>query len=162
MTLLNDRAVWVKEMQSDVNEHVLTHPSHPELTTGVIHRKKSQLIGDHMNKKSGLVMLYYTLALVGLLATWYYNGQYFLSGGGLGPNEFFGAAFANFLTTAITVDVYLSALVFSVWVISDSKRISIKWPWLYIAMCFFIGLAVAFPLYLAQRESAFKETAVSA
>lgn len=96
--------------------------------------------------------IYYLLALIGLIATWLFNGQYFLDGGGLGPNEFFGAAFANPLTTAITLDVYLSALVFSIWVIRDSRNSSVKSPWLYVLLCFGVGLAIAFPLYLARRE----------
>jgi hypothetical protein len=107
-----------------------------------------------MNRKSGLANLYYALAVAGFLATWYYNGQYILNGGGLAPNEFFGAAMANSLTTAITIDVYLAALVFSVWVIGDAKRLSLKWPWLYVLICFGVGLAIAFPLYLANRERA--------
>jgi hypothetical protein len=52
-----------------------------------------------MHKKSALIPLYHALAVVGLLATWYYNGQYILGGGGLAPAEFFGSAFANVLTT---------------------------------------------------------------
>lgn len=115
-----------------------------------------------MNKKSNLTTLYYALALVGFFATWYYNGQYILNGGGLGPNEFFGAAFANLLTTAITIDVYLAALVFSVWVITDAKRVSVKWPWLYVVLCFSIGLAISLPLYLANREKAFGKLPVNA
>lgn len=105
-----------------------------------------------MNGKSRLPTLYYALALAGLAATGYFNGLYLLNGGGLGPGEFFGAAMANALTTAITIDVYLAALVFSVWVVIDSKRTALKRPWLYIVLCFLVGLAVAFPLYLARRE----------
>ena len=115
-----------------------------------------------MNKKSDLAALYYVLTLVGFLATWYYNGQYIIHGGGLGPSEFFGAAFANFLTAAITIDVYLAALVFSVWVLSDSRRISVKWPWLYVVLCFSVGLAISFPLYLASREKALHRTSADA
>ncbi|HOY70529.1 MAG TPA: DUF2834 domain-containing protein [Methylotenera sp.] len=105
-----------------------------------------------MSKKSALPTLYYVLAVVGLLATWYYNVQYFMNGGGLGPSEFFGAAFANPLTTSITIDVYFTAFVFSVWVLNDSKRIAIKLPWLYVVLCFCVGLAISLPLYLAARE----------
>jgi hypothetical protein len=105
-----------------------------------------------MRKPSTLTIVYYALAVVGFIATWYYNSQYILNGGGLGPNEFFGAAFANALTTAITLDVYLAALVFSIWVVSDAKRVQVKWPWLYVVLCFAVGLAIAYPLYLARRE----------
>jgi Terpene cyclase DEP1 len=114
----------------------------------------------YYEQKSGLATFYYALALVGFLATWYYNGQYILNGGGLGPKEFFGAAFANLLTTAIAIDVYLAALVFSVWVISDAKRAALKWPWLYVVLAFGIGLAIAFPLYLASREKALGDSPV--
>lgn len=113
-----------------------------------------------MNNKTSLASLYYLLAVIGFLATWYYNGQYILNSGGLMPNEFFGAAFANVLTTAITIDVYLSAIVFSIWVLSDSKRHDIKSPWLYIALCFFIGLAISLPLYLAGREKTIANASV--
>jgi len=107
-----------------------------------------------MNRPSALATLYYALALAGLLLTWYFNGQYLLNGGGLGPEAFLGSAFANALTTAITLDVYIAALVFAVWVFSDSARQAMKWPWLYVVLCFGAGLAVALPLYLANRELA--------
>lgn len=107
-----------------------------------------------MSKQALFVPLYRALAVVGFIATWYYNGQYLMDGGGLAPGEFFGAAFANTLTTAITIDVYLAAVVFSVWVFSDARQLSLKWPWLYVLLCFCVGLAVAFPLYLASREKA--------
>lgn len=105
-----------------------------------------------MPKKATLALFYYLLAAIALLVTWFYNGQYLLNGGGLGPGEFFGAAFANSLTTAITLDVYLAAVAFSVWVASDARRLAIKRWWLYVVLCFGIGLAISLPLYLAARE----------
>lgn len=115
-----------------------------------------------MRNKPPLSSLYYVLAVIGLLATWYYNGQYIMNGGGLGPNEFFGSAFANSLTAAITIDVYLSALVFSVWVVSDARRLSVKRSWLYVVLCFCVGLAISLPLYLAVREKAVFEAETNA
>ena len=107
-----------------------------------------------MNRKFSLIPFYYLIAMVSFIATWYHNGQYILQGGGLGPHEFFGAAFANKLTTAVTIDVYLAGLAFAVWVVSESRRIAVKWPWLYVAVCFGIGLAISLPLYFASREKA--------
>jgi hypothetical protein len=95
--------------------------------------------------------LYYTLAPVGLLATWYFNIQFFLGGGSVAPDSFFGAAFANALTTAITVDVYWTAIVFSVWVVLERGRTGSPSPWLYIVLSFALGIAFAFPLYLGRR-----------
>lgn len=93
--------------------------------------------------------VFYALAVVGFFATWYFNASYLLQGGSLLPAAFFGSAFANALTTAITVDVYLSAVVYALWVYFERDR-GPK-PWLYIAICFCVGLAIAFPLYLARR-----------
>lgn len=105
-----------------------------------------------MPKKSSLVPLYYALAAAGLITTWYYNLQYLAGGGGLLPHQFFGTAFANVLTTAITIDIYISALVYSLWLVIDSGRTGVRWPWLYVVLCFCAGLAFSLPLYLAARE----------
>ncbi len=101
-----------------------------------------------------LALAYDLLALLGLLATWPFNAQYLLQGGSLLPQAFFGTAFANALTTAITLDIYIAALVFSVFTIVDARRCGVRRPWLYVLLCFCAGLAIAFPLYLARREQA--------
>jgi len=103
-------------------------------------------------KHKHAALAFFALAFIGFAITWRYNLQYLMQGGGLGPAEFFSAAFANPLTTAITLDVYLSATAFSAWVISDSRQSQVKWPWAFILICFTLGLAVSFPMYLAFRE----------
>ena len=90
-----------------------------------------------------------TLALAGLALPWYFNVRYFLSGGSVMPDVFWRDAFANALTTGMTLDVYLAALAFSAWVAADRSLGARRW--LYIAACFGIGLAFVMPLYLAQR-----------
>jgi hypothetical protein len=96
-------------------------------------------------------ILYYALAIVGLVATWYFNWQFFAGGGSVAPDSFFPAALANPLTTGITVDVYWAALVFSIWAILERRQVGSPQPWLYIILCFGVGLAFSFPLYLGRR-----------
>jgi hypothetical protein len=98
------------------------------------------------------LVFYAVAALVGLVATWYFNLQYFAQGGSVAPAAFFSAAGANALTTAITIDVYIAAIVFSAWVITERQRPGAPRPLPYIVLCFAVGLAFAFPLYLAVRE----------
>lgn len=100
-----------------------------------------------------LARLYLALALAGLVVTWFFNLRYFLSGGSVAPDRFWADAMVNPLTSAITVDVYLSALVFSVWVWRETARVSRWRAMAWIALCFGIGLAIALPLYLARRDS---------
>ena len=69
---------------------------------------------------------YLALALAGLVGTWFFNLQYFQSGGSVAPGRFWADAMANPLTSAITMDVYLSALVFAVWVWRETARVS-RW-----------------------------------
>lgn len=106
------------------------------------------------SRYSRRALAYDALAVLGLLATWPFNLQYLLQGGSLAPQAFFGAAFANALTTAITIDIYIAALAFSVFAVVDARRSGVKRPWLYVLLCFCVGLAIAFPLYLARREQA--------
>lgn len=94
---------------------------------------------------------YYSLATIGFVVTWHFNIKYFAAGGSVAPEIFFADAFTNFLTSAITIDVYWAALVFSIWTIIERGSPGSPQPWLYIGLCFAVGLAFAFPLYLGRR-----------
>lgn len=99
--------------------------------------------------------LYRAMAVVGLFGTWYFNVQFFAQGGSLAPAVFFGAALANPLSTAITLDVYWCALTFLVWVGRASPRDRVGRNLLvWGAVSLGVGLAVALPLYLASIETA--------
>lgn len=93
--------------------------------------------------------IFYALSALGLLIPWGFNLRYFFEGGSVMPSVFWPDAFANSLTTAITLDVYLAAAAFSVWVLHERR---LRRPWLYVLMCFGIGLGFVLPLYLARRE----------
>jgi Terpene cyclase DEP1 len=96
--------------------------------------------------------MYFVLAIFGLCATWYYNIQYFAQGDAAAFSTYLQSALVNLVTTGITVDVYFSACVFSIWVLRESTRVGLQRFFVYIALCFGIGLAFALPLFLAFRE----------
>lgn len=89
------------------------------------------------------------LALLGLVLPWAYNIQYFLAGGSVAPEVFFRDAFANALTSAITLDVYLAAVAFSLVVGLDGPAGRSRW-WALPAT-FFVGLSFALPAYAWWR-----------
>ncbi len=91
------------------------------------------------------------LAVVGLVVPWGFNLRFLSEGGSLAPESFFGAAFANPLTTAITLDVYLAALAFSLGVAQDSQAGRRRW-WA-LPLTFGVGLSFALPLYLWWRSA---------
>lgn len=96
--------------------------------------------------------LWAALAGIGLVLPWWFNLRYFAGGGSVAPEVFFGAAFANALTTAITVDVYLAAVAFSVAVALDRGAGPRRW-WA-LPLTFFVGLSFALPGYLWWRGTA--------
>jgi len=98
----------------------------------------------------GVRALLLLLAIVGLALPWWFNLRYLGGGGGLGPDAFFGAAFANPLTTAITLDVYLAAVAFSAGVALD--RAAGRRRWWALPLTFGVGLSFALPLYLWWRS----------
>lgn len=91
------------------------------------------------------------LTVAGLVLPWWFNLRYFAEGGSTSPELFFGAAFANALTTAITIDVYLAAITFSVALALD--RAAGPKRWLAIPLTFFVGLSFSLPGYLWWRRS---------
>lgn len=93
--------------------------------------------------------LLFALALLGLLLPWRYNLQYVAGGGSVAPDAFIRDAFANALTTAITIDVYLAAAAFSVGVALD--RSAGRRRWWALPATFLIGLSFALPAYLGWR-----------
>ncbi|WP_088286977.1 DUF2834 domain-containing protein [Ideonella sp. A 288] len=96
--------------------------------------------------------LLFVLAVIGLLVPWHHNLQYFAGGGSVLPQVFFRDAFANALTTAITLDVYLAAVAFSVGVAVDQAAGRLRW-WA-VAAAFLLGLSFALPGYLWWRLGA--------
>lgn len=95
--------------------------------------------------RQGLV----ALVVLGLLVPWYFNLRYFAGGGSVLLHIFLRDAMVNALTTAITLDVYLAAVGFSVLVLSERR---VRRPWLYVAACFGVGLSFALPLYVLRRQ----------
>ena len=113
-----------------------------------------------MSQPRFLTHLLAGLAVAGLVLPWRYNLAYFAGGGSVLPAVFFRDAFANALTSAITLDVYLSALAFSVGVALDAAAGRRRW-WALPAT-FLIGLSFALPAYLWWRLRARSQLRASA
>lgn len=97
--------------------------------------------------------LLYLLAALGLAIPWTYNLAYLMGGGSFAPGPFMAAVGVNALTTGITWDVYLAAIAFSVWLLGDARARGERHAWVYVVLCFGVGLAFALPLYLARRRA---------
>jgi hypothetical protein len=99
---------------------------------------------------------FYILAgAVALVLTWPHAFSWMAAGGNiLNPLDFFGDAIGAGGTAAfLSIDMAIAWVVFMVWVVSDSNRIGLgyKWGWLFVALSY-IGVSMAFPVYLVTRE----------
>ncbi|MDA0823755.1 MAG: DUF2834 domain-containing protein [Proteobacteria bacterium] len=97
---------------------------------------------------------YACLAIVGLVATWYFNIRFMLETSFVfDVAEFLRQGFANNASSSLSADVTVGALAFSIWVLHESKRLNISKGWIFVVLTWTIAFAFAFPLFLIVREN---------
>ena len=76
----------------------------------------------------------------------------FFAENGLNLPLFFKNAFMNYISAGFALDLTVSAIVLIIFILSESKKLKIKNFWLPIISIFLVGISLAFPLFLYQRE----------
>jgi len=98
---------------------------------------------------------YLLIGVVALLLTWPHAFDWMANGGNIfNPIRFFGDAIKPGGTAAfLSIDMAIAWLVFMVWVVFDAKRIGLgyKWGGFFVGLSY-IGVSMAFPVYLVTRE----------
>jgi Terpene cyclase DEP1 len=94
---------------------------------------------------------YLGLALLGLLIP---NAPFWswLFAHGLDPQRFVRDLFANGVSAFFGLDVILSALVLSGFVLIEGKRLGLERRWIPIAATCLVGVSLGLPLFLYQRQ----------
>jgi len=69
-----------------------------------------------------------------------------------GVAEFLRQGFANAASSSLTIGVCVGVLVFSIWVLHESKRLNIPNGWIFIVLTWTNAFAFEFPLFLPMRE----------
>lgn len=78
---------------------------------------------------------------------------------GLDVPRFLADLFANPVSSFFALDVIISALVLTLFMIAQGRRDGVKPLWLPIAATFLIGVSCGLPLFLALREIALSRLA---
>jgi hypothetical protein len=105
-----------------------------------------------------LCSIYAAIALAALVGTWYQNLAYFhpgegwLLGFGLATRRFWLETLATPASTSITVDLGLLLLPLCALMVIESRRLTIRFVWIYIALGILVAISVTFPLFLIARE----------
>ena len=96
--------------------------------------------------------LYLLLALVGWIVPYYFFVS-FLSENGLNLQLLLDQLFANQISTFFAVDLVITAIVFWLFLYSESQRLKMANWWTYIAATLVVGPSFALPLFLYFREA---------
>ena len=98
-------------------------------------------------------ILYLLLATAGVVMTWYYNLQFMQeSGGSFDLAEFMAASSSNAASQSLSWDLAIACLAGLLWIFFESKRLGMRFFWIYIILAFSIAYAFAFPLFLFMRQ----------
>ena len=96
-----------------------------------------------------LCILYGSIALAALAATWSQNLQY---GGGGSAMQYLFDLKASAASRSFTVDIGFFLLAGAVLMVAEARRLGVGWVWLYVIFGFIIAISVTFPLFLIARE----------
>ncbi len=102
-------------------------------------------------------MFYGAAALTGLVLTWYFNLRYAGSSGSSGSSGMAGYLagwFANDASSSAAVDLIVLAVVVSVFMVTESRRVGIRLP-VTLALVLagiLVAMSCTFPLFLLLRE----------
>lgn len=94
---------------------------------------------------------YIVLSLVGFVLP-YSRFLSFVADNGLDLSLFFEQLFTNQISSFFAFDVFVSSVVFWVFVFKEGRRLQMKWLWFYIVLSLTIGLSFALPVFLLMRS----------
>ena len=98
-------------------------------------------------------VLYLVLAIAGLVIPWYYNLQFMQqSDGAFDIGEFMAAAATNPAGQSLSWDLAIACIAGLTWIFFESRRLGLRFFWLYIVLAFGVAYAFAFPLFLFVRQ----------
>jgi hypothetical protein len=106
-----------------------------------------------IRSERGSIMLknfYLVCAIIGTLIPWVFFGRFFAAEG-INIPLFIQGLFANGAAGGFVADVLISIIVFLVWSYDDSRKLGVRHWWVILPATFFVGLSLAFPLYLYMR-----------
>ena len=98
-------------------------------------------------------ILYLLLAIAGLIMTWYYNLQFIAeSGGSFDLALFLAESSSNAASQSLSWDLAIACIAGLVWTFFESRRLGLRFFWVYIILTFGVAYAFAFPLFLFFRQ----------
>ncbi len=98
-----------------------------------------------------LQIIYVVLCILGFVLP-YSQVIPFVIENGLDLKIFFQQLFVNQISTDFGMDVFVSSLVFWVFVFWEGWRLKMRYLWIYVASNLIVGLSLGLPLFLLMRH----------
>jgi uncharacterized protein DUF2834 len=99
-----------------------------------------------------LCALYVALAVVALVATWSFNLQFFALPDNGGLIGFVRGGYANPAAASLSNDLFLLGAACTVFMFTESRRLGIRFVWVYVILSFVVAISVMFPLFMVARQ----------
>jgi hypothetical protein len=104
-----------------------------------------------------LAITWLVLSLIGLIGTWTFNAFAIVQ-----MRDFIGDWVGSGpAVSSLTVDLLVVAVAGCILIVVESRRLGMKWAWLYIVLSALTAFAFTFPLFLANRERALARRAAT-
>lgn len=105
-----------------------------------------------------LCVFYGLVALTALIMTWGQNLLYFAGSTPAGFGQYILDLKVNGAARSFTVDIGLYLLAGAGLMVTEARRLGVKFVWLYVLLGFGIAISVTFPLFLIAREMRIAKT----
>ena len=99
------------------------------------------------NPHNARFALYLTLSIAGLITAWLFNAIASIQG-----QDYLDAWFGSAVDWVLSLDILITAIAGSAFMIIEAKKLGMKRVWLYILLSGITAFAFTFPLFLAMRE----------
>ena len=98
-------------------------------------------------------VIYLALAIFGLILPWYYNFQYMTeTSGTFDIADFMTAAASTPAGQSLGWDLAIACIAGLIWMFLESRKLGMRFFWIYPVLAFSIAYAFAFPLFLFVRQ----------
>lgn len=101
--------------------------------------------------------IYLIGAIIGIVLPYFFLIQ-FLMEYGFDLPIFFQQMFANPIASMFAVALLITSFVFWLFLFAEGRRLDMGYLWLYVLLNLFVGLSLAFPLFLYFREGALESS----
>lgn len=96
---------------------------------------------------NGLALFYFILSGIGLITAWVFNSLGVVAG-----ESYLSSWFGNYFDWVLSLDLLIVAFVVVAFMITEAKKLGMKYVYIYFIVSGITAMAFTFPLFMALRE----------